>query len=204
MDKDSKTIVRPCFTVTLGIWHFVIKNDPDEIVANQVESKLNGEVRTCIKPKDDVDSALWTSAHISIFNKVINLVEKAKHEWFIEYYELGDDITRYPVVDPISYNHHEFHTKEEFEDFLKKYYTQASNQRMHDWWAWREGKNPLPLNHDGSLLKRDEGYCEDCQNCKAIDCKHEIKDGIETYTPIYGCKYKGKKCKFHSYPPEHK
>ena len=187
--------IRPLWTPDLGVFHIYIHDDGDYKLADELKEKHY--VMTGYRDPNDPNSRLFTGDSFKVKNIVRDLIEHNR-EWHIDYEELGDDLDKHCAA---TFNQHTFTTADTLNDFCNKYYDAASKEHTKLWWQENIGEITMPVENDGSFLQEN---CYYCMNSDIVRVDHNIKDGIESYTPIYGCKYKGKKCKPKEYPPEDK
>lgn len=193
--KEETLKIRPLWTPEIGTFFLYIENDPDSVLAKKFE-KHSKRMLWAHKGKDGTSSV--SSDNQYAIRKAIKILNRRRRKWHIEYEELGDDLDKHCLA---SFNEHTFHTLEEFNTFCTDYYDEADKKRSNTWWAVRMGEMPMPLASDGTLLQND---CCDCACANIVRVDHKVENGIESYTPIYGCKYKGKKCKPQGFEPEYK
>lgn len=183
--KSNSKRIRPMWLNHLGCFHLYIHNDKDEKLAERF-AKHNGNL--IVGLADAPMSRIYCEYSQPLYD-VLKKLNRLHKEWHIEYEECGDDLDNHCLA---TFNEHRFDTIEAFKEFCTSYYDEANKKREHDWWACRMGEAPMPMEHDGTI---EPSNCQWCQRCEIKRVNHKIENGIESYTPIYGCKYNGKKCK---------
>jgi len=179
----------------LGTFHLYIKDDKDGAVANALTDKYQ---QLSIGFTDKPNSRVYTGYDHPILPS-IEYINSLGMQWHIEYEELGTDLDTNNMV---PFNEHVFTTSENVKTFIDTYYKAASTKHRKEWWDERTGESPMPIKTDSTI-----NYTEKCPWCTRFTIKeieYNLVNGIESYTPVYGCSYSILPCTFTPIPSEDK
>ena len=188
----------PSFTNHIGGLYLFISTTSSEFADYIEEEYYSVFLRRDYERRPNLPRIMISDNNGDTLSKIISDTIKRGYDWYLEYAEDGVDMDTHQFV---SFNEHKFTTLEDFNAFREKYYDNAELTRMKEWWGCRSGE-PRKITTDDTI--KDASYCADCQRLAIIDCIYKNDDGIESYTPVFSCPLKGKKCRPKPYPSEDK